>query len=315
MAAAMAKDRSMRRVDVAVAILVLQRSNQHTKVSIVPDNLLEEELGCNRAAFTQFRKRGAAAGYFTYISGRSGQATIYKWKNDRLLEIQNMFLDRRISKQEKSPEGDENEGSGDPVAHKKLSARAAASVKKPKRYGDPVANRKPSIGDEASAKKTSRYIDPSVLRKPSTEMDVSAEKTTHYGNAEKTERYTSQCEENLANSAKKTTHLHSYNTLRDSLPEEGIALTHTREAEDLSNDVGWTEDWQSRFDEIAAYLEYDQGLSRQEAEHQARLQCRFDGEKASSRQGAGTALSTVTKRYSGEGAPDADGRDDRDHDF
>jgi hypothetical protein len=281
----MAKDRTMRRVDVAIAVLVLQRSNQHSKVSIVPDKLLEEELGCNRATFTEFRKRGTAAGYFTCIPGHSGQATIYKWKNDRLYEIQNMALDSRVLRQEESLEEDEDEQTDNPVVRRKLSARAAASVRKTKHYGDPVAH-----------------------IKPSTVSDSSAQKTAHYDNAEKTDHYPSQCEENLADSAKKTKHLHSYNTLKDSLPEESLALTHTREADGLSDQDGWTEeDRQARFDEIAGYLEYDEGLPRDEAEHRARILCGFDDAGAEGRQGGCDAPPTTANQ-----TPEKGYRDDQD---
>lgn len=279
MLAAMAKDPLMRGVDVAIAALIIQRSNQNTKESAITDRRLAAERGRNRATFTEFRKRGIAAGYFDCIIGASGRATIYKWKDDRRHQIENMIMDQRIVDR-----GDEDKSEGTTRSNfsslrRKLSTQAAARAKNTKGCGIPEVPRKYGTGTGSTV-----------------------QKTTHCDSAERTAPTPSQCTENSARSAKKTKHLHSYTSPKDSLPEQGRVSMHAREAYGVASHDDWTaEDEQARFDEIAGRLEYDEGLPRPEAENQARILCGFDGKTESGRQGAGTALPTVTKRTPEEG--------------
>jgi hypothetical protein len=279
---AMAIDRRMRRVDVAIAVLVIQRSRQQSRVSAITDDRLAKQMKCNRATFTEFRKRGVAAGYFDCIPGASGRATTYRWKNDRLDQIRNIELDQRIIDSEKGEDGEQESEDNDEVqVHRKLSTRAVSS-----------------------AKKTKRSNDSRVPRKLSTTTGDRAQKTKHYPSAERIEHNLPKCAENSAYSAEKTKHLHSFSTLRDSLPEKNRTL-EAYEALVFSECDAWThEDWQARFNEVAGFLEFDEGLPRPEAEDRARILCGFDEADAVGRQSARDTLPTVAKCNLEEGTSD-----------
>jgi hypothetical protein len=111
---AMAMDPAMNLVDVAVAVVVIQHSNKDSKISVITDARLSEILRRGRKTFSDFRRRGAAAGYFDFTPGSWGHATVYRWKNDRLYQIENQVLDRRIKEREQDASAQEAEHSESP---------------------------------------------------------------------------------------------------------------------------------------------------------------------------------------------------------
>jgi hypothetical protein len=111
------------------------------------------------------------------------------------------------------------------------------------------------------------------------------EKTPHCETGAKAPRSNSQWGENGTHSGEEMHPLH-LNTRRDSLPLKNKTL-EAYEAHVIAFDR-WTE-----FEEIAAHLEFDEQLTRQEAEHQARILCGFDDANAGGRQGAAIAPPTL----------------------
>jgi histone H3/H4 len=93
------------------------------------------------------------------------------------------------------------------------------------------------------------------------------------------------CTEPCTVTVQRSEHLIPYSPLEDSLPLKNLAL-EAYEAHVLAFDR-WTE-----FEEIAARLEYDEELTRHEAEHQARMICGFEDADADGRQGAAIAPPT-----------------------
>jgi hypothetical protein len=132
----------------------------------------------------------------------------------------------------------------------------------------------------------------------------SGEKTPHRRGEAKTPHSVSQWGGNGTLSAEKMHPLHLHTPKRESLPLEDKAV-EAYEAQAILECDGWMdEDRQARFDEVAGFLEFDEGLPRPEAEHRARVLCGFDDVDPVGRQGARDTLPTVAKCNLEEGTSD-----------
>lgn len=251
---AMARDPKLEDRDVRLAIVLLQRANEQSRVTKrVTDHDLEEVLHRRRASFPDSRGRLSHTGYCDIISGkrekgRKNASTEYHWNDRRRLEIENAELDRRI-----------------------LDAE----------------NREETV---------QKSIQKAVQKAARKAMQISVQEPA---------QKSSICTELCTVTVHRSEHLIPSSSLEDSLPVKGRVSTREGEEQFDAHVIAfdrWTE-----FEETAARLEYDEGLPRREAEHQARMICGFDDADAGGRQGAGTALPAVAKRNPAEGTPDDQG--------
>jgi hypothetical protein len=254
---AMAGDPKLEDRDVRLAIVLLQRANERSRVTKkLTDHNLEKFLHRRRASFPGSRERLIQTGYCDITSGkrekgRKNASTEYRWKDERRIEIENAELDQRIL-------GAENEeGTVQKSAQKCVQKAARKSMQK-------------------------------SVQEPAQKSPI--------------------CTELCTVTVHRSEHLIPSSSLEYSLPVKGRVSTREGEEQFDAHAVAldrWTE-----FEEIAARREYDEGLPRHEAEHQARMICGFDDAGADSRQGAGTAPPAVAKRNPEEGIPD-----DQDHPY
>lgn len=107
---AMAGDPKLEDRDVRLAIVLLQRASEQSRVTKkVTDHDLEKLLHRRRASFPGSRDRLIQTGYCDITSGkrakgRKNASTEYHWKDERRLEIENADLDQRILRAETEEE-------------------------------------------------------------------------------------------------------------------------------------------------------------------------------------------------------------------
>ncbi len=249
---AMAGDPKLEDRDVRLAIVLLQRANERSRVTKkVTDHDLEEILHRRRASFPGSRERLIHTGYCDITSGkrkkgRKNASTEYRWKDERRLEIENTDLDQRILRAETEEET--------------VQKSAQKTVQK--------------IVQKTAHKTVQRSVQDPVQKSPI-------------------------CTEPCTVTVHRSEHLIPSSSLEDSLPVKG--RVSTRESEEQFDAHAIALDCWMKFEETAARLEYDEGLPRHEAEHQARTICGFDDAGADGRQGAGTAPPAVAKRNPEEG--------------
>jgi hypothetical protein len=247
---AMAGDPKLEDRDVRLAIVLLQRANEQSRVTKkVTDQNLEEILHRRRASFPGSRERLSHTGYCDITSGkrekgRKNASTEYRWKDGRRLEIENAELDQRILDAETEEE----------TVQRSAQKTVQKSVQK-------------------SARKSMRIS----VHEPAQKSPI--------------------CTESCTVTVQRSEHLIPSSSLEDSLPVKG--RVSTREGEEQFDAHAIALDRWTELEETAARLEYDDGLPRHEAEHQARMICGFDDAGADGRQGAGTAPSAVAKRNPG----------------
>lgn len=261
---AMLGDKDMGSADFRVAVAVLQRVNQFTKVAIVSDHSLQKTIKRDRKTLMQARKRLKSLGWLEVRTGRYGKATEYRILDARATRLRNNHLDQQIL----DTEEDINDASSPHYEEPNIGEKTPHQAKQRRGEKTPHCGKAHNRG-----------------------------KTPHSGTDAKTSHSEPQWGENTPHSGEVLHPLHLQTPKRETLPVKDIA-PEAHEAHVIAFDR-WTE-----FEETAARLEFDEQLTPREAEHQARVICGFDDADAGGRQGVGTAPPAVVKRYPDEGIPD-----------